>query len=91
MDIKAKIVKLLGGDRPSPPEQSNEPYEIGYVALVLSELFASSLRESGFYATAVAETRFGPIGSIALQPMARIYVPKRQAPEAQLLLDEMTQ
>jgi len=80
---------MLGGENESLPEMSDEPYEIGYVPLVLSELFASGLREAGFRATAVAETRVGPIGSIPIQPMARIYVPKRQAAEAQPLLDDM--
>lgn len=89
MNLKRKLFRLLGGENEPLPELSDEPYEIGYVPLVLSELFASGLREAGFRATAVAETRVGPIGSIPLQPMARIYVPKKQAAQAQVLLDEM--
>ena len=76
MSIRAKLFELLGGDAESPVELSNEPYEIGYVPLSLSELFASGPREAGFDATAVPEHRVGTISSIPLQPMARIYVPK---------------
>ncbi len=90
MGIRKRMFTLLRGDTPSPAEDSGEPHEIGYVPLVLSELYASALREAGFHAHAIAETRVGPIGSISLQPMARIYVPKREVAEAQPMLDEMS-
>jgi len=60
------------------------------VPLALSELHASALRAAGFNAHAVPESRVGAIGSIPLQPMARILVPKREAADARILLDEIS-
>jgi hypothetical protein len=81
---------MLGGDREAPPITSTEPFEIGYVPLWKSELLATRLREDGFHAQVVAESRSGPLGHIPLQPMARIFVPRNEAGEAQQRLDELS-
>ena len=88
--LRRKLYQLLGGGRGAPPETSTEPVEIGYVPLWHSQILAMRLREDGFHAHAVDETRADPMGRIPLQPMAHIYVPKREAAAARDRLDELS-
>ena len=83
MGLRRKLYSMLGGDRDAPPITSTEPYAIGYVPLWKSEMLATRLREDGFHAHAVGESRADPVGRIPLQPMAHIFVPRREAADGE--------
>lgn len=90
MGLRRKLYEWLGGDQPAEPVTSTEPTEIGYVPLWQSQILAMQLREHGFHAYAVDESRADPMGRIPLQPMAHIWAPECEAVAARARLDELS-
>ena len=90
MGWRRRLYRLLGGERPVPPVTSTEPVRIGYVPLWQSQILAMQLREHGFHAYAVDESRADPMGRIPLQPMAHIWAPECEAVAARARLDELS-
>jgi hypothetical protein len=78
MTIRQTIRDLLGGDEPAPPQDGDDPVEIGIVALAMGPMLVTSLCNAGF--DAVGTPTFNIVTDVASD--FRILVPRKQAAAA---------